>query len=377
MRIALVGLTHPFRGGISHYTTLLYDALDESHDVRFFSLSRQYPKLLFPGSSQIETSSICLPVPNDPCIDSMNPLSWLVACYRICKFRPDVILFSWWHPFFAPSFGTVAHLARLGRGIPSCFLCHNVVPHESSMVDRLLLRFVYSSAQHFITHTQMDREKLLEMMPAAHVSCSPHPTYEAFAAGETVTAVEAKEQLGLTAKKVLLFFGFVRPYKGLAHLLEAVTLLADDAGYHLLVVGEFYEPKDRYQHALDRLLAANQLTLVDEYVPNHLVPMYFSAADVVMVPYDEATQSGIVQLAYGFLKPVIATRVGGLPDVVFESETGYLVPPADPIAMAGAIRRLFEEDDPERMRQEISKRRDCFSWERMVETIENTCRSIR
>jgi glycosyltransferase involved in cell wall biosynthesis len=376
MRIALVGLTHPFRGGISHYTTLLYTELERRHDVHFFTLRRQYPRLLFPGRTQIDHSGDALRVPNDPCLDSINPLSWWITAVRIRRFRPDLVLFSWWHPFFAPAFGTVARLARrIGRA-PSCFLCHNVIPHEPSVVDRLLLRYAFSSAAAFITHSHEEARKLKEFRPRANVFHSPHPTYEAFVPETRLTADEAKLRLELSGRRVLLFFGFVRAYKGLNHLLEAMDHLPPEAGYHLLVVGEFYEDRARYEPQLDILRQRGQLTLVDRYVPNEEVPLYFSAADVVMVPYLSATQSGIVQMAYGFGRPVIATAVGGLPEVVFEGRTGSLVPPADASALARAVRRLFEEHDPQWFGQQIGETAEAFSWDRMVETIEQTGRAL-
>ena len=136
LKIALVGLTHPFRGGIAHYTTLLCRALSSRHEVRFYALSRQYPEFLFPGKTQIDRSSASLQVPHQACIDSINPYTWIATAVRIARYRPDLIIHSWWHPFFAPSFGTIAHLARLFAGSPSCFLCHNALPHESSRVDK-------------------------------------------------------------------------------------------------------------------------------------------------------------------------------------------------------------------------------------------------
>ncbi len=376
MKIALVGLTHPFRGGISHYTTLLYQALEKRHEVRFYSLSRQYPRLLFPGRTQIDHSGDALQVPNDPCLDSVNPFSWWITARRIRRFRPDLALFSWWHPFFAPAFGTVARLAAMFGGVPSCFLCHNVIPHEHSVLDRLLLRYAFPPAAAFVTHSRADAEKLKTIRPRAAVRHSPHPTYDAFVPSERLSPQDAKDRLGLAGRRVLLFFGFVRAYKGLGHLLEAMLDLPPQEGYHLVVVGEFYEDRDVYQTALDTLRERGQLTLVDRYVPNEEVPLYFSAADVVMVPYVSATQSGIVQMAYGFRTPVIATAVGGLPEVVSDGQTGYLVPPADASALAGAVRRLFGHDDPESFGNHIDRAGEAFSWDRMVETIEKVCQEL-
>jgi len=376
LKIALVGLTHPFRGGISHYTTLLCRALTDRHDVRFYALYRQYPRLLFPGKTQIDESKASLEVPHLACIDSINPFTWLATGVRIARYRPDLVVYSWWHPFFAPSFGTIARLARWFGGVPSCFLCHNALPHESSRVDRLLLRYAFSSARVFIAHSQQDYDDLRGLRPEAIVHRNPHPTYETFAAERALPPAAAKSELGLTGKRVLLFFGFVREYKGLDVLLEAMQDLDPAEGYHLVIVGEFYEDPEKYRGRLDGLRARGQLTLIDRYVPNEEVSVYFSASDIVMVPYLSATQSGVIQIAYAFRKPVVATTVGGIPEVVVDGATGFLVPPGDPRAMADAVRRYFDSEDPRRFARAIDREKKKYSWERMVETIERVVEQI-
>ncbi len=375
MKIALVGLTHPFRGGIAHYTTLLCKALRQRHDVRFYSLSRQYPEFLFPGKTQRDESAQALVVDNEACLDSIQPFSWWSTASRIAREGAELALFSWWHPFFGPSFGTVARSLRR-RGIPSCFLCHNVVPHETSQVDRLLSRYALGSSTNFITHSATDADNLRQLLPGARVLQNPHPSYDAFAETELPTPDEARRRLDLPAeKKLLLFFGYVRPYKGLDVLLAAAEQLDADR-YHLVVVGEFYESPDRYAAAIERLRRRGQLTLVDRYVANEEIPGFFQAADLVIVPYLTATQSGIVQMAYGFERPVVATTAGGLPETVVEGETGHLVPPGDPEAIAAAVRRHFERPAAH-YRDGISRQRARYSWERMVETIEQAASSAR
>jgi glycosyltransferase involved in cell wall biosynthesis len=376
LKIALVGLTYPFRGGISHYTTLLCRALRATHEVRFYALSRQYPGLLFPGETQIDRSNVSLRVSHRACIDSINPYTWVATAVRIARYRPDVILYSWWHPFFAPSFGTIARLARWLGGVPSCYLCHNALPHESSRLDRLLLRYVFSSGRAFITHSRQDCEDLERLRPGATVYRNPHPTYGVFASDQALETPAAKEKLGLREKRVLLFFGFVRAYKGLDILLEAMEGLGPEQGYHLVIVGEFYEDPEKYRSRLDALRERGQLTLVDRYVANEEVPLFFSAADVVMVPYLSATQSGVIQIAYAFLKPVVATAVGGIPDVVTDGRTGHLVPPGDPRAMAEAVRRCFEGGDAAGFEESIRRENEKYSWERMVETVERVCEGL-
>jgi glycosyltransferase involved in cell wall biosynthesis len=315
-------------------------------------------------------------VPNRPCLSPTNPFSWLVTAHRIRRFGPQLVVFSWWHPFFAPAFGTVARLVRRRGRHPACFLCHNVIPHESLPLDRLLLRYVFSAGAAFITHSQEDARRLQELQPGANIYVNPHPTYEVFAAGELRPTEAAKAALGLAGKRVLLYFGFVRDYKGLDYLLEAMRQLEPEQGYHLVVVGEFYVERDKYQADLEALTSRRQLTLVDHYIPNQEVALYFSAADLVMVPYLSATQSGIVQIAYGFLKPVVATTVGGLPEVVTDGETGYLVPPADSAAIAAAVRKYFDLGAAEHFRSRIEQERHKYSWDRMVETIEAAAKDL-
>lgn len=370
MRIALVGITHPFRGGISHYTTLLCRALQAKHDVRFFALKRQYPRLLFPGKTQKDHSQTALSVSHEPCLDSMNPISWFATFNKIRRFRPDFILFSWWHPFFALSFGTLAHLAKLMARIPSCYLCHNVFPHERSLIDRLVLRYAFSSGRGFITHSQADSDNLKQLCTFANVHKNPHPTYDIFAADNDLTEERAKARLGLTGKKVLLFFGFVREYKGLTYLLQAMETLTPEEGFHLIVAGEFYDSQSQYRTGLDCLMNTKQLTLVDRYIPNEEIPLYFRTADLVVAPYLSGTQSGVVQVAYAFSKPVITTTVGGIPESVLDGQTGYLVPPADARQIAAAVRRYFESNEKEKFRSHILQEREKYSWDQMVKTIE-------
>ncbi len=371
LRIALVGPTHPFRGGIAQYTALLCRALRRHHEVRFYALRRQYPRLLFPGRSQTDETSRAFRVEHDPCVGPLSPPSWFRTARKISGWSADLIVFAWWNPFFAPAFGTIARLARRATATPSCFLCHNVLPHERSRLDRLLLRYAFGAGAAFITHSQQDRDDLAALRPGAPIHVGAHPTYEIFGGPDAGGRDRIRAQLDLAGRRVLLFFGFVREYKGLHVLLDAVERLPPEDGYHLLVVGEFYDDPARYRAALDRLRERGQLTLVDRYVADDEVGRYFAAADLVMVPYVSATQSGVIQIAYAFRKPVVATTVGGIPDAVAEGETGYLVPPGDAAALAAAVRRYFGEADRSRFERRIAAESERYSWDRMVERIEH------
>lgn len=368
LKIALLGVTYPFRGGISHYTTLLCQALADRHDVRFFSLKRQYPEILFPGKTQKDESEVSLQVDNEPVIDSINPLSWITTYRKIKRFGPDIVLVSWWHPFFAASFGTICLLALRLAGIPSCFLCHNVLPHEKSFVDRLLVGYGLLSARAIIVHSEQDGLLARQIRPGIPVLVNPHPRYDFFSGIEMMDGMAARKKLGIDASaKVILFFGYIRKYKGLDVLLRAMEQLPGD--HLLLVAGEFYDDRRRYEMALRLLDQQGRLILIDRYVANEEVPLFFSAADLMAAPYLSATQSGVIQVAHGFGLPVVASRVGGIPEVIEEGKTGFLVNAGDSRELAEKI-SLCLVADKKGVASYIAARTNRYSWSAMADSVE-------
>ena len=181
--------------------------------------------------------------------------------------------------------------------------------------------------------------------------------------------LEKKIGLG-EQEQVLLFFGFVREYKGLKHFIAALPQIVERLPkVHLLIVGDFGKDKQEYLELIAQNKVEKFLSIYDGYIPDQEVEQYFAASDLVVLPYESATQSGIVQIAYGFERPVIATNVGGLPDVVLNEKTGYLVPPKNPGALAEAVVRFFEEHKAEEFAENIRKEASRYSWDRMRENI--------
>lgn len=367
MNIVIIGTAYPLRGGIAHYNALLYRELSRKHTVRIVTFRRQYPSLLFPGKTQQETGGELLQVPAEALVDSINPFNWISVARRIKRWKPDLIIFKYWLPFFGPCFGTIARVIKRGTATRALFICDNVIPHEKRPGDRVLTRFALSAADYFIVQSGAVERDLISLWPQAKYRKVPHPVYNIF--GNPVAKEEARRRLGVTANRVILFFGYIRRYKGLHVLIEAMKLLGDE-DVHLLAVGESYDDVKSYHNQIEALQVQDRITLHTDYIPNDQVGVYFSAADIVILPYLSATQSGIAQIAYNFDKPVIATDVGGLAEIVIEGRTGYLVPPDDPAALAMGIRRFYNEGNEENFRTNVEQEKNRYTWEAMAQAIE-------
>lgn len=362
----MVGPAYPYRGGIAHYTSVLAQELSRDREVLVINFKRLYPSFLFPGKTQFDESAEPLDVASARIIDSLNPVSFWVAARAVRAFQPDVIVFQWWQPFFA--FAYTAIVLLLGPALRGkvVFLCHNVLPHERSPIDTLLIRLGFAQVRRYLVQSNEDARNLLSLRGGAVVKVHPHPIYSTFKRGRH-TRESARRTIGVDGR-VVLFFGLVRPYKGLGVLIEAFAR-RPELRATLLIVGEFYEKKETYVNRIRDLGIEDHVRIIDRYVPNEDVEQYFVACDVVVLPYLEATQSGITQIAFAFDKPVVVTNVGGLPDVVDDDVTGYVVPPGDPESLANAIARFFTDDVSARMENAVSNAKKRFSWARCGELL--------
>lgn len=342
-RIAIVGPAYPLRGGNALFVAHLYDNLRHDHDAYVVSFRRLYPSFLFPGKTQMNLSRV--PVKSTPSrqlIDSVNPFSWSRAIdwMAVPKRRPDLVLFVWWNPFFGVCYGEMAKMLKRRTGAGIVFVCENVVSHENRPADRSLTRFALSKADYFLVLSGVVARRIQSLFPTVPVRQAALPIYDCYRGADTDRRT-ARAALGLT-RPTILFFGYVRAYKGLDYLLRAMPRIRERIDADLLIVGEFYDDRSKYDRIIDELGLGERVRIVAEHVPDEEVGKYFAVADVVVLPYTSATQSGITQIAFAFGLPVISTNVGGLPEVVRDGETGYIVPPRDEDALADAVVRYFE-----------------------------------
>ncbi len=372
LAIAVVGPVFPYKGGISYYTGMLAKELAKRHNVSVFSFSLQYPRFLYPGEKQTNHEDISQRINGtNYCLNSINPWSWVKTGLALAKKKPDLVIIPWWNPFFSPAFSVISLLVKRLSRARVMFIIHNVLPHERMPCERLITAFTLKRGDFHLIQSAQSEAPLLELLP--------HPVYRKallpahhVATDNVISREEARHRISVpSAAKVLLFFGFVRDYKGLLYLLEALPAIrAALPEARLLIAGEFHDDKAAYVQKIKESGVADMVDLHDGYIPGSKMYQYFRAADLAVLPYASATQSGIVQIAFGFGTPVVVTSVGGLPEVVADGRTGFVVPPKDAKALADAVIRFFKEDKRDQFSKAIETDRERFSWQRMVETIE-------
>jgi glycosyltransferase involved in cell wall biosynthesis len=348
-------------------------ALAVQHEVAVLSYSLQYPEILYPGGNDKDCSNDTFKI--EGChylLNTVNPISYVKTAAFIKRQRPDLLILQWWHPFFAPAYWAVARLVK--NACKVLFVCHNVFPHEKFPLQNFLVPLVLKKGDAFIVQSGLDEKALCSFIERPKYTKTVHPTYNAFKLSD-LSKNEARERLGLGKdEKILLFFGFIREYKGLKTLVAAMPEITSSLpACRLLIVGDFNsrQSKDEYVDLLERSCCRENILLIDGYVPDSEVEKYFAACDLVVLPYDSATQSGIVQIAYGFEKPVVATDVGGLAEVVADGKTGYIVPPKDPRNLASAVVKFFAEGKGPEFAGHIRKESYKYSWSKMVDVIED------
>lgn len=343
-RIAIMGPAYPYRGGPAAVVGHLYELLTQSADIRVFSFSRLYPRLLFPGTRQEDHSRHPIkPHPSERIIDSVAPQTWYRTARALAAFEPDILLVDWYQPFFGLCYGTILRRLRQLRHVPTIVLAENIISHEARRIDWWLTRRTFRYADAFVAFSAAVAERLRMLYPERPVERAHLPLF--LTPNDSLqqwTSEAAKEALGLGGKRVLLFFGYIRPYKGLTTLIEAFSTL-DDPNTVLLIVGECYENPRVYRDFIARSGVADRIQWVAEYVPNEDVPLYYTAADVVVLPYHSGTQSGVQRIAFAFSKPVIVTDVGGLAEDVRTYGAGSIVPPGNVPALAAALRTMLQE----------------------------------
>ncbi len=375
MQIALISVAPPYRGGISKHTFILVEKLSQKHSVDVINYSRQYPDFLFPGKTQyLENKSEI----ERSCrwIDSINPLTWFKTGNRLAKKKYDLIIFRFWNPFFAPALGVIAGiLKKKSPKTKLMSLSDNILPHEKTPLGDFLTTYLFQKLDGHVVQSNQTENELQEVVENPIYEKRFHPIYTNFP--KKIDKITARRKLGLSAKNIILYFGIIRDYKGFDILLNAIAELKDSGlDFHLLAGGECYGSDEKYTQLISNLGIFDYITWHNKYIPDSEVSNYFSAADVVALPYRTASQSGVTQMAYSYDLPVIVTKVGGLPEIVDEGQSGFTIEPENPKELANMLEKNMKAGRFLEMATYIKKFKQKFSWNHFVDGIETVYKRI-
>ncbi|HHB78365.1 MAG TPA: glycosyltransferase [Saprospiraceae bacterium] len=371
MKIIILGTAYPFRGGLASFNERLATELQKmGHEVIIYTFTKQYPDFLFPGKTQFSES---VPPENLTIlrkIHSYHPLNWYKVGRQLQKEAPDLLITRFWIPFIGPSLGTIIKQAKKRKPIPTISIIDNIVPHESRPGDRQLSLYFTKQVDRFVVLSKFVGEQLKDFITTQPIDFAPHPIYDNY--GEKVDKALAIKHLGLDpSQRYILFFGFIRDYKGLDLLLEAMaTDTLRKQNIQLIVAGEYYSNEEKYQDLIDQLRIKDKLKLFNNFIPNDEVKYYFSAADLVVQTYKSATQSGISQIAMHFEVPMVVTDVGGLKEIVLDQVNGYITA-KDPASIAKTVLRYYQENKESAFKQKIIEEKKKYAWSYFADVLLN------
>ncbi len=369
LNIISVGPAHPYRGGPATFNDrLAMQFSSEGHKIEILTFRLQYPSFLFPGKTQYTDGPAPAGIKITRLVNSVNPLNWIAAGLRIRRAKPDILLLRYWIPFMGPCLGTMARIAGFKRKTVIICIFDNVIPHERRPGDRLFTRYFTRSIDGAIVMSASVGDELASFRSAIPVKLSPHPLFDNY--GAAVSREAALSALNLPDnKRYMLFFGFIRAYKGLDLLIKA---FADKRlrkhNLHLIIAGEFYEDDAPYIQLIKLYDLENEITIRNSFIKDIEVPLYFCASDLVVQPYRSATQSGVTQVAFHYGKPMLVTDVGGLREIVADRVGGYVVPP-DPADIAEAILDFFRNKRLDQFTEGVIREKEKFAWDKMTASI--------
>ena len=374
-KVIIIGPAFPFRGGIANFNNALaQEYYDRGDEVILYSFTLQYPGFLFPGTTQYESGEAPKNLKIKTLINSVNPFNWINVARKINAENPDYVIIRYWLPFMAPCLGTIARL--LNKKIKILAITDNVIPHEKRIGDTLLTRYFVKSCDAFLSLSASVLDDLSKFTNTTYKKFIPHPIYNVF--GDKIPKAKALENLGLNSEdKHLLFFGFVRKYKGLDLMLKAMGDSRIKAmGIKLIIAGEFYDDKTEYTDLISDLGIAKNIIMKSDFIPANKVKDYFCAADMITQTYRTATQSGVTQIAYSFDRPMLVTDVGGLAEIVPHNKVGY-VTSQNPTEIADAIIDFYTNNKEEEFSDNTSLEKKRFSWKFFVDGLDELMNSVK
>jgi glycosyltransferase involved in cell wall biosynthesis len=361
LRIAFISPFSPLKGGIARFSGELRDALQgRGYAVTPLAFRVLYPDFLVKGGTEDFDGSES-PSFKEARLVLFNPFTWFGAVRHLKSLKPELLLVAYWSGFLAPLYFVIRRLT----GIRMVVLLHNISSHESFLFESAMQKLLAASADGLLTLSDAVTQQVHAFMPEIPLLQLFHPLYEPNGAMPSVQDARRELKLDLHSP-VLLFFGYVRRYKGLDTLLRAMpAMLQKEPLLRLVVAGQFHEGAGSYRRLVAKLGIGGNVDIYPGYVSSERSALFFAAADAVVLPYRSATQSGVVQLAYGHGLPVIVTPAGALPEMVLPGKTGWVAPDSSPEGFAEAVGEFLDcrqRRELEAIRPAIEAFSRNFSW---------------
>lgn len=363
-RVCLVGSGTRFVSGISYYTIYLGQELSRRYQLSVILMRRLIPRLFYPGRKRVGAPITDLHTsrfaPTFDGVDWYGVPSVPRAIAFLRRQRPEAIILQFWTGSSLPWYALISAWARR-QGVPVVLEVHEDVdtgeaglPVIGTVAQRAFRRLVRSAAG-VVVHSDWDRQRLVERwaLEPGRVAVIPHgpfPMAAELTSGELTSGKLTSGEPASDGSRprpdaagrseiTILFFGTIRPYKGLEHLVAAFSALPreGDRRWKLLVVGETWEG---WTGPIEEIAASpfsQDIELINRYVPDEEVPGLFARADVVALPYLRSSASGPLHLTMSAGLPVVVTSVGGLTEAAEGYSGAVMVPPADPAALAEGI----------------------------------------
>lgn len=368
-KILVIGPAHPYRGGLASFNERMSQSLqEEGHEVSLITFSLQYPSILFPGKTQYSDAPPPKGLKIRRLVNAINPFNWVIVGWKLAKLRPDIVIVRFWLPFMGPSLGTISRIIRRNKHTKIIGLIDNIIPHEKRIGDTIFTKYFTGSVDGFLAMSKSVLAGLNRFDTKKPRVLSPHPMFDNF--GEKISRSDALERLGLSPNHTyLLFFGFVRKYKGLDILLDALpSVIKEFPSLRLIIAGEYYDDEEKYRSHIRQNKLEEHCIVFNKFISDSEVKFFFCASEALVLPYKSATQSGVTQISYHFDTPMIISNVGGLAEHFDHMQEGLICQP-NAESVAQGILKLCRDEIYKDMSKYIETSKQKFSWQTFTKSL--------
>lgn len=361
----------PYQGGIVQYCVLLSNSINGKIKQNIVGFKSLYPPMFYKGKlPKINRSGIKFKQKSHNFVTWYNPFSWINA-YNFLK-KNDVIHLQWVSPLLTPLQYVILKLNKWFAKKPILLTCHNIEPHESTPLDKIFTKAIFSNVTAFVVHAKQNKERLISdyKIKPQNIHIIPHGNFGFFKKWSKETKQELKKEMSYNEEEIiLLFFGYIREYKGLRYLLKALPgVLKQNPKVKLLIAGELWQKWDTYEEIIKEYKLQDYVKVIPNYIIDQDVHKYFNVSDIQVLPYynTEQTISGPLLIGLAFGKPIIISPVGGITELIKDGKNGLLFEVGNIKDLVFKINTLIKNRE---LQQTLSKNalilNESLSWDKV------------